>query len=374
MTKYKHAHYFSKGDTLTQTHEVATHVRSESLRKSILFACMLAVSFSLFAQTASAQKTWYATVGAETRDHAEQAQAFLPNEVWINAGDSIHWTWKPVHEIHTVTFLKPGQTRPTPPPPIGPTVGPPFVFGSASECPSPNPYNGGTATYDGSACVSSAALDGGTSPSTFTVTFPTAGNYKMTCLIHANMNGTIHVLAHNAQLPYMQWEYERQARDQAEDILRDADNPREEQRDFRRSQNEVIMTGEVVATAGGREYLSFSRFFNGTIYVHTGETVEWVNLDPTEPHTVTFGTEPANPQALVGAIPGADGALQATINSTSDSISSGFLQASPEDGAGRPQAAPGTTRIRITFTHPGTYKYICALHDENGMLGTVVVK
>ena len=25
-----------------------------------------------------------------------------------------------------------------------------------------------------------------------------------------------------------------------------------------------------------------------------GESVEWTNIDPTEPHTVTFGTEPPN--------------------------------------------------------------------------------
>jgi hypothetical protein len=36
-----------------------------------------------------------------------QALAFLPNEIWIHAGDSITWTF-PVSEPHTVTFLTPG--------------------------------------------------------------------------------------------------------------------------------------------------------------------------------------------------------------------------------------------------------------------------
>lgn len=347
---------------------------------SILSGLLLMVS--LVPATARAQKTWYANVGAETKDSAGQAQAFLPNEVWINAGDRVQWTWQPKNEPHTVTFLKPGQTRPTPPPPIGPPsgfpVGPPFYFGSGAppfvECPSPNPYNGGTASYDGSACVSSAALDGGTAPSTFTVSFPKAGNYKMTCLVHTNMNGTIHVLDKTALLPYAQFDYDRQARDEAEDILQDADNPKEEQRDFRPSQNEVIMTGEVVATGGGRQYLSFDRFVQGNIHVSVGDTVEWTNMDPAEPHTVTFGTEPANPMALLGVTAAADGALQGTISSTTDSVSSGFLQAAPEDAVGSPQSAPGTTRIRITFTKPGTYHYICALHDVNGMVGNVIVK
>jgi plastocyanin len=364
---------------VTQSRKNISVRRFESMRRAFLSICAFALAFALLPQSASAQKTWYATVGAETKDHAEQAQAFLPNEVWINAGDSIQWTFAPKNEPHTVTLLGAGEVRPAPPFPIGPKappppVAPPFFF--QVVCPSPNPYNGGSASYDGSACVSSAALNGGAAPSTFTVTFPKKGNYKMVCLIHTNMNGTVHVLDSTAQLPYMQWDYDRQARDQAADILRGGDNPREEQRDFRRSQNEVIMTGEVVATGGGREYLSFSRFFHGTIYIHAGETVEWTNLDPTEPHTVTFGTEPGNPQATVGLNlnPDPDGALAATINSTTDSVSSGFLQAAPEDAVNRAPSAPGTTRIRITFTHAGTYHYICALHDVNGMLGTVVVK
>jgi plastocyanin len=36
--------------------------------------------------------------------------------------------------------------------------------------------------------------------------------------------------------------------------------------------------------------------------------------------------------------------------------------------------APGTTRIRITFPNKGTYYYHCALHDVDGMNGTVVVE
>jgi plastocyanin len=44
-------------------------------------------------------------------------------------------------------------------------------------------------------------------------------------------------------------------------------------------------------------------------------------------------------------------------------VNSGFI------GAGLPA---GTT-FSATFTKPGTYAYICALHDELGMVGTVVV-
>jgi plastocyanin len=32
------------------------------------------------------------------------------------------------------------------------------------------------------------------------------------------------------------------------------------------------------------------------------------------------------------------------------------------------------TRFRVTFTSPGTFEYICAVHDELGMKGTVIVQ
>src|SRR5256885_2015496 len=54
---------------------------------------------------------WKAFVGAETPDQGNQVLAFLPNEFWIHAGDSIQFTFL-TNEVHTVSFLKTGQTRP----------------------------------------------------------------------------------------------------------------------------------------------------------------------------------------------------------------------------------------------------------------------
>jgi plastocyanin len=39
-----------------------------------------------------------------------------------------------------------------------------------------------------------------------------------------------------------------------------------------------------------------------------------------------------------------------------------------------PEKAPlGVTRFRVTFTQPGVFPYICALHDGMGMTGEVIV-
>ena len=334
----------------------------------------LAFTMFLFAaQKAKAQDTWYANVGAESYDQARQANAFLPNEIWIHANDSIQWTFVPKNEQHTVTFLTSAEPRPAPPPPIGPggCPGTPIT----PDVPIPS--------FTGASCVSSGPSNDGAA---FTVTFPDPGNYKLVCLIHTNMNGVVHVLPADADLPYEQHDYFQQASDEARDLIKDTDDVREEANDFPSSAREVIMTGEVAATGGGRQYLAIVRFFPGTIHVKAGQTVEWTNLDPTEPHTVTFGTEPAAPQVRVNVTQDLDGALHGTISSGTDSVSSGFLQAAPEDAVGRAQspvftAGPfppvgnsGLTRIRITFPNKGTYNYKCALHDTDGMLGTVIVE
>ena len=115
--------------------------------------------------TARASGGYTAYVGGETKDQAVQADAFLPNELWIVAGDSITWKFVPQNEPHTVTLLATGQVRPSAPPPAGP----PFVAQGVNCTAAVN--------YDGSACVSTlTGLSGG---ATFTVTFPKSGNYKL---------------------------------------------------------------------------------------------------------------------------------------------------------------------------------------------------
>jgi plastocyanin len=67
------------------------------------------VSLSLaLPRTVTAQQVWKATLGAQSKDMGKQAIAFLPNELWIHANDSITWT-SAADEIHTVSFFKPGQ-------------------------------------------------------------------------------------------------------------------------------------------------------------------------------------------------------------------------------------------------------------------------
>ena len=110
------------------------------------------------------------------------------------------------------------------------------------------------------------------------------------------------------------------------------------------------------------------------VTIHKGDTVQWTSGDVITPHTITFGEEPLDvfdPSANVTV--DTDGARHGVLNSTSDSIHSGFIQAAPQDRIGLPQAPLGVTRFRVTFSKPGVYPFICALHDGLGMKGTVIV-
>jgi plastocyanin len=56
-------------------------------------------------------------------------------------------------------------------------------------------------------------------------------------------------------------------------------------------------------------------------------------------------------------------------------VHSGFIEATLVDDPGLlPENPLDFTRFRVTFKQPGTYKYICALHDNIGMVGTVIVE
>src|SRR5271165_6452894 len=92
-------------------------------------------------------------------------------------------------------------------------------------------------------------------------------------------------------------------------------------------------------------------------------------------HFLTQSNEPADPRPpSADVMPTPDGARQAVMSSPNDSVNSGFLSPAPQDRAKLAQSPLGVTRFRVTFTSPGTFNYICAVHDQLGMKGTVIVR
>lgn len=303
---------------------------------------------------------WEAHVGAQSADLGNQALALLPNEFWIHAGDSIRFTFS-TSEIHTATFLKLGQIRPPLNSPAGTFVGCPGITPDGSS-------------FDNSTCVTSGPS---TTGQTYTVNFPSAHNFKLVCLVHTRMTGAIHVLPLSETLPYDQTFYDRQADKERAELLSDAAGLEGRgNADARQTSAQGVTAGvsAILATGGGSQTTSVMRFLGATTVVHVGDTVEWTNLATPPFHTITFGTEPAN---LMPPSPGvttdSDGVRHAVISSPNDSVNSGFIGAPNQETVGQPQAQLDFTRFRVTFTAPGTFNYICGLHDVLGMIGTVIV-
>ncbi len=348
----------------------------KSPRKNTPRAGAVAAAILLAAAASGTREAreWQAWVGMQSRDMGSQALAFLPNELWIHSNDSIRWTIAST-EIHTVTFLTPG-----PPGQLGQVRLPLFgAFGVQLGCP------GSTAdgsSFDGSQCVNSGVMgtfDTIVGPQKYSVKFPKTGNFKFVCFVHFDMTGTVHVLDPSQTLPYDQNFYNREAQTDAASLVSEAAGLKSrgirEDNDGGPAVKVTAGVGEIVTASGaGSQTAALFRFLRDVIVVRVGDTVEWTNLDPSTPHTVTFGTEPADPRPPSGNVtPTPDGARQAVISSPTDSANSGLLTLAFQDRPNLGQSPLGVTRFRVTFKSPGTFNYICALHDNIGMKGTVIV-
>ena len=227
-----------------QQGETMTSLKEKLATRFMAMAC-IGVSMLAVPKFTRAQE-WKMQVGAQSRDKGSQVLAFLPNEFWIHAGDTINFMIA-TDEPHTVTFLIPKQVRL------------PFTVG----CPGTTPTG---ITEDGTSCVNSGVLSNGAG---YSVTFPTAGNYKLVCLVHANMTAVIHVLESSAELPHNQEFYDAEAKDMQKDMLSSAGHMMD-MGDNSASMEVTAGTGGIVATGGGSETLSVMRFMHPNIGIFRG--------------------------------------------------------------------------------------------------------
>jgi plastocyanin len=309
-------------------------LRRLTLVATAVTALALPVAAATSASASTTPRTWRVTVGSQTPDMAIQTMVFLPKEVWVDAGDTVHWV-AGAAEPHTVTFLAPGATLPEFNP-FDPTqVGP--VGGTTED---------GTAyTNSGVMGLQTIALLG-TPRTTYDLTFPTKGTYTYYCLLHGvMMTGTVHVQAAGTRYPFSQADYNRQAAAQSLTAITEG-------RNLWRQTRLDTAPGTVTMGAVGTQAMVMRFIFHRTV-VHVGDSVTFMEGANTAPHTVTFGTEPAglgilNPSGDATHYVGGD-------------LNSGLL------------AAPGST-FKVTFDKAGTYHYICALHDDMGMMGDIIVR
>lgn len=279
-----------------------------------------------------APQTWSVQVGQESRNQAIQGMAFLPSNIYVDAGDTVAWTARSA-EIHTVTFLAAGQSLASTQP-FNP-ADPAQLFEQGGDS-----YDGHS--YYNSGVMTNVTNSGFPAATSYHLKFPTAGTFTYYCLVHgAMMKGTVHVARAGTPYPFTQRQYDQLATLQSLAIL--WDGVKLWHATARLADAHHVYTGADDGTA------MVMRFIQPTVKVRVGETVTFINNGMAAPHTVTFGAEPANflvPVGDPGTFAGGD-------------LNSGLM-------------LPGST-FKVTFTKAGTFTYLCAFHDYMGMVGTVVV-
>jgi plastocyanin len=290
------------------------------------------------AHAAPAHQTWNVTVGVQSANGVIAGMIFTPSEIFVKSGDTVVWTVDS-GEIHTVSFGAP--------PPFS---GPPSIedliklfstTAGGSSFTGTGYYNSGIMTTMPEASGFPFAMQ----QYSLAINAP-VGDYTFYCLVHGPMmSQVVHVIADDQAYPFSQANYDSQAAQQRAHTIAAAWNAWG-QTNANLADN-VVSVGQSV-DAGQADIMRFIRD-NTTIKV--GGTVAFVN-STFGPHTVTIGAE-------MGFGPYGD---RNNVR-LGDNVSSGIF--GPAFG--------GVTSVTFRFTQPGVYHYFCALHDYEGMVGTITV-
>lgn len=304
--------------------------------------------------------------------------AFLPSALRVRAGDTI--TWKlDTDEIHTVSFLG-GQDAmdfELPLPGGSPTdliVNPEAAFPTRLPGAPVEHYNG--TTYINSGVMSSAPAGPDAPPNdTFSLTFDEPGLYPFVCLVHPYMQGV--VVAEEAtetDLP-SQAEVDAQIETELQQYMAKVDAA---------NAAGAMPRGESLADSGHLWYVEAGsnmrnpsaatfEFLTKELTVDAGDTVVWTSH---EFHNIIFIPAPPAPPFVV-PIPQEGGPPMLTLNTLITTPAKPNQSYDPTQHYSSGIIGPGLpagSNWSLTFEQPGTYKYFCGVHREQGMEGTIIVK
>ncbi len=284
--------------------------------------------------------------------------AYLPQAITVGQGTTVSWTIAGP-EPHSVTFLPPGQTMPSPE----------SAEGQKLFAPTPP-----TGSYDGKSLVNSGLVPlGPQAAPPFKVKFDTAGSYKFACVIHPQMTGTVTVVATGTKADTQadvqtrgdtemnQWLTEGRA---AKKAMTDKAPAKTANAD-----GTTTWTIEMGASTAHTDILAFAPV---PAAIKAKDKVVFVN-NSSAPHTASFAGKQSLPQNPTDPAVNAPkpGASPQTLNAT-DFINTGLL---PPNAAAPGQTPPPLAARSFTFTVPATgqYAYVCLLHVTSGMAGVINV-
>lgn len=350
------------------------------MRKILLLMVSVLMMFAFTLPVAAAPlnvtaRTYTVLVGAENVPMGIGVMAFFPGTLKVHVGDTVVWKVQ-THEIHTVTFLAPGQAMPELVVPA-PAPFPPEAMMFNPEVAFPVIPAGGA--YDGTTYANSGILSTDPGNGTqFSLTFTKEGTFSYVCLVHGTvMSGTITVVSPSVSVPSptaVLKSAQRQvttmlAKGRTYIGLGRATVPAP-------VHNPDGTTAYTVMIGYSKGQVDLMHFFPSKLVVHPGDTVKF-ELSPTNeaPHTVTFLNGNAD-IPLVDAVPNPPNPPLLLLNAAAVLPSQMGVPLSHTGVYSSGLLAPGSPSTSYTLTignELGTYNYECLLHDTSGMQGVLQV-
>lgn len=367
---------------------------------SILALLALGTSASVVAQTSPAQPPRNLTVLVGAGQDTLQALNFFPMSVRVRQGDTITWRANG-DELHTASFVKgvtqwgpgmaqiplgapgemnPGFGAPIPgAPPEAVQINPQVVFptralGTAAEI-----YSG-PGTFVSSGVINKQPFVPGTPANeTFSVVFNRPGTYMYVCLVHNDrMFGWVDVAPSTATDVPTQAAIDAAATAEIRQMTRLLQDAKAQGEATVRSEPGPNGTSFWFARAGSQELESGDNraqvmdFLPRNLTVKAGDTVVWgTNYF----HTVTFVPIPPSPPWF-DVVPQHSGPPQLPLSPQA------ILPVKPaatydpsqyfNSGVIGPFLPPGDSWA-LTFETPGSFEYVCLVHETLGMKGTITV-
>ena len=326
----------------------------------------------------SLPRTYRVLVGAENTRIGADIMSYFPTTLRIHVGDRVRWVQNS-NEIHTVTFL-------------GGTTAPELVVGATDiglpADPSPMVLNpaavnrvraigglGNVTTFVNSGLM---GFETGQFRS-FSVTFTRRGTYQYLCLVHGQMmSGTVKVVARSTSVP-SPLRVKAIAREQIARKMAKVPAVMADARSHITPPVENAGGGmtHFVMMGFGEGQIDLLHFFPKTIDVQVGDKVAWqMTAFNDAPHTLTF-LNGATAPPLVIPVPQMTGPPVLYLNPAvlDPSMPTLGLMRTGIYNSGFMPPIPGTSfEIGIGAMTAGTDPYVCLLHDESGMRGTLVVQ
>lgn len=350
-----------------------------------------------------APRTITALVGAG--QDTLQVFAFFPRDLRIRAGDTVTWKIN-ADELHTVGFTTGTQADPRAGGiqdalEAGGVTIPGFYAAASGGVPNlaapesliinpqmafPTRQPGAPIErYSGNGFLNSGIL--AKQPplpeipdnQTFSVTFDTPGTFLYKCIVHPDrMIGTVQVVAPDATDVPDQAQIDARAQAEMAPLVALAAQAKAQGEQFRRSEAGPGGTTLWFVRAGNSEILTGDPriqvfdFMPKDITVKANDTIVWAS---NYFHSVTFNPTPPPPDFLQ-LVPQPEGPPMVRVNpllSLPARPSPTFDPTKYYNSADLGPFSPGGFSWGLTFDQPGTFEYLCVVHQEFGMKGTVTV-